>query len=154
MNDLSKVKNIIVKKPLKLDCGKEISNFPLAYETYGKLNENKDNAILVFHALTGDQFASGINPVTNKEGWWSHALGPGKALDTEKFFVICANVIGGCLGSYGPSTIDTKTNKPLGTNFPVITGIDYGHTDPLITIPIGSNCELNTLEKKIKFLSL
>ena len=76
---------------------------------------------MVFHALTGDQFASGINPVTNKEGWWSHALGPGKALDTEKFFVICANVIGGCLGSYGPSTIDTKTNKPLGTNFPVIT---------------------------------
>ncbi len=121
MNDLTKIKNIIVKKPLKLDCGKEISNFPLAYETYGKLNENKDNAILVFHALTGDQFASGINPVTNKEGWWSHALGPGKALDTEKFFVICANVIGGCLGSYGPNTIDVKTNKPVGTNFPVIT---------------------------------
>jgi len=121
MNDLSKVKNIIVKNPLKLDCGKEISNFPLAYETYGELNENKDNAILVFHALTGDQFASGINPATNKEGWWSHALGPGKAFDTEKFFVICANVIGGCMGSYGPSTIDTKTNKPIGTNFPVIT---------------------------------
>ena len=121
MNDLSKVKNIIVKNPLKLDCGKEISNFPLAYETYGELNENKDNAILVFHALTGDQFASGINPVTNKEGWWTHALGPGKAFDTEKFFVICANVIGGCMGSYGPSTIDTKTNKVIGTNFPVIT---------------------------------
>ena len=121
MNDLSKIKNIIVKNPLKLDCGKEISNFPLAYETYGKLNENKDNAILVFHALTGDQFASGINPITNKEGWWSHAMGPGKAFDTEKFFVICANVIGGCMGSYGPSTIDNKTNKPIGTNFPVIT---------------------------------
>ena len=121
MNDLSKVKKIIVKNPLKLDCGKEISNFPLAYETYGKLNENKDNAILVFHALTGDQFASGINPITNKEGWWSHAMGPGKAFDTEKFFVICANVIGGCMGSYGPSTIDNKTNKPIGTNFPVIT---------------------------------
>ncbi len=121
MNDLSKIKNILVKNPLKLDCGKEISNFPLAYETYGKLNENKDNAILVFHALTGDQFASGINPITNKEGWWSHAMGPGKAFDTEKFFVICANVIGGCMGSYGPSTIDNKTNKPIGTNFPVIT---------------------------------
>ncbi len=121
MNDLGKVKKIIIKNPLKLDCGKEISNFPLAYETYGKLNEKKDNAILVFHALTGDQFASGTNPVTNKEGWWSHALGSGKALDTEKFFVICANVIGGCLGSYGPNTIDTKTNKLLGTNFPIIT---------------------------------
>ena len=66
MNNLSKVKKIIIKKTLKLDCGKEISNFPLAYETYGELNENKDNAILVFHALTGDQFASGINPITNK----------------------------------------------------------------------------------------
>ena len=121
MNDLSKVKKIIVKNPLKLDCGKEISNFPLAYETYGKLNENKDNAILVFHALSGDQYASGINPITNKDGWWSYAIGPGKALDTDKFFIICANVIGGCMGSYGPNTIDPNTNKPIGKNFPVIT---------------------------------
>ncbi len=121
MNDLSKIKNIIVKNPLKLDCGKEISNFPLAYETYGKLNEKKDNAILVFHALSGDQYASDINPVTNKEGWWNCAIGPGKSLDTNKFFVICANVIGGCMGSYGPSTIDPNTNKSIGTNFPVIT---------------------------------
>ena len=121
MNDLSKIKNIIVKNPLKLDCGKEISNFPLAYETYGKLNEKKDNAILVFHALSGDQYASGINPVTNKEGWWNCAIGPSKSLDTDKFFVICANVIGGCMGSYGPSTIDSNTNKSIGTNFPVIT---------------------------------
>ena len=121
MNDLTEIKKIIVKKPLKLDCGKEISNFPLAYETYGKLNENKDNAILVFHALTGDQFASGINPITKKDGWWKYALGPGKAFDTEKFFVISANVIGGCMGSYGPSTINEITSKPLGTDFPVIT---------------------------------
>ena len=121
MINLSKIKNIIVKKPLKLDCGKEISNFPLAYETYGNLNEKKDNAILVFHALTGDQFAAGINPITNKEGWWNYAVGPGKSFDTDKFFVICANVIGGCMGSYGPGTIDPLTNKPLGTNFPVIT---------------------------------
>ena len=103
MNNLSKVKSIIVKKSLKLDCGKEISNFPLAYETYGELNEKRDNAILVFHALTGDQFASGINPITNKDGWWSYAVGPGKSIDTKKYFVICANVIGGCMGSYGPS---------------------------------------------------
>ena len=121
MNNLSKVKNIIVKNSLKLDCGKEISNFPLAYETYGTLNEKKDNAILVFHALTGDQFASGINPITNKDGWWSYAVGPEKAFDTKKFFIICANVIGGCMGSYGPSTIDPNTSKPLGTDFPVIT---------------------------------
>ena len=115
------MKSITIKQPLKLDCGKEISNFPLAYETYGNLNEKKNNAILIFHALTGDQFASDINPVTNKEGWWNYAVGPGKAFDTEKFFVICANVIGGCMGSYGPGTIDPVTNKPIGTNFPVIT---------------------------------
>ena len=121
MNNLSTVKNIIVKNLLKLDCGREISNFPLAYETYGKLNEKRDNAILVFHALSGDQYASDLNPITNKDGWWSYAIGSGKALDTDKFFVICANVIGGCMGSYGPSTIDPNTNKPIGTNFPVIT---------------------------------
>ena len=115
------MKNIIIEKTIKLDCGKEISNFPLAYETYGNLNEKKDNAILIFHALTGDQYASGINPITKKEGWWNYAVGPGKSFDTDKFFVICANVIGGCMGSYGPGTIDPLTNKPIGTNFPVIT---------------------------------
>ena len=121
MNNLNKVKKLIINKPLKLDCGKTISNFPLAYETYGELNEKKDNAILAFHALTGDQFASGINPITNKEGWWSYAVGPNKAIDTKKYFVICANVIGGCMGSYGPSNINKKTNKSFGTEFPVIT---------------------------------
>tara|TARA_B100000902_G_scaffold365139_1_gene385807 strand:+ start:59 stop:1180 length:1122 start_codon:yes stop_codon:yes gene_type:complete len=121
MNKTEKVKKIIINKPLKLDCGKTISNFPLAYETYGKLNDKKDNAILVFHALTGDQFASGLNPITKKEGWWNYALGPDKAIDTNKYFVICANVIGGCMGSYGPSHLDEKTKKPIGTNFPVIT---------------------------------
>ena len=121
MNKSEKVKNLIIDKPLKLDCGKTIVNFPLAYETYGQLNEKRDNAILAFHALTGDQFATGINPITKKEGWWSYALGPGKAIDTNKYFVICANVIGGCMGSYGPSDINPENNKPFGTNFPVIT---------------------------------
>ena len=156
MNNLNKVKKLIIDKPLKLDCGKTISHFPIAYETYGELNEKKDNAILAFHALTGDQFASGINPVTNKEGWWSHALGPGKALDTEKFFVICANVIGGCLGSYGPSTIDTKTNKPIGTNFPVITIndmvnaqyniLDYLNIEKLFAVAGGSMGGMQVLQ--------
>ena len=121
MNIKENIKTIVVKKPLKLDCGETISDYPLAYETYGKLNDKKDNAILAFHALTGDQFVSGINPVTKKPGWWSHAVGPSKAIDTNKFFVICANVIGGCMGSFGPSSINPKTNKEFGTNFPVIT---------------------------------
>ena len=115
------IKKIIVSKPLKLDCGKTINDFPLAYETYGTLNENKDNAILVFHALTGDQFVTGTNPVTNKEGWWVTAVGPGKAIDTNKYFVICANVIGGCMGSWGPSDENKETNQPYGLDFPVIT---------------------------------
>ena len=80
MSNLNKMKNIIIEKTLKLDCGKEISNLRLAYETYGNLNEKKDNAILIFHALTGDQYASGINPITKKEGWWNYAVGPGLSL--------------------------------------------------------------------------
>ena len=121
MNNKYKIKTLIVKKPLTLDCGKIINNFPLAYETYGNLNEKKDNAILAFHAFTGDQFASGLNPITKKNGWWSYLVGPNKGIDTNKFFVICANVIGGCMGSYGPSSVDPKTNKSLDINFPVIT---------------------------------
>ena len=118
---LENIKKIKVTKPLKLDCGKTINNFPLAYETYGKLNENKDNAVLVFHALTGDQFVSNTNPVTNKEGWWVSAVGPEKAIDTNKYFVICANVIGGCMGSLGPRDINPETKQPYGLEFPVIT---------------------------------
>tara|TARA_B100001027_G_scaffold61978_1_gene41822 strand:- start:1154 stop:2278 length:1125 start_codon:yes stop_codon:yes gene_type:complete len=121
MSNEQNLKKIIIKKPLKLDCGKTINNFPLAYETYGSLNESKDNAILVFHALTGDQYVTGINPVTKKEGWWIHAVGPDKSIDTKKYFVICANVIGGCMGSFGPSHKNEETNKIYGTDFPVIT---------------------------------
>jgi len=148
MNTKENIKKIIVKKPLKLDCGKTINNYPLSYETYGNLNEKRDNAILVFHALSGDQFVAGTNPITNKEGWWSYAVGPEKAIDTNKFFVICANVIGGCMGSYGPSSIDPTTNKAFGTNFPVITIndmvkaqynlLDFFNIDKLFSVTGGS----------------
>ena len=121
MNIKKNIKTLIIEKPLKLDCGQTISNFPLAYETYGTLNKNKDNAILVCHALTGDQFVTGINPITNKDGWWAYAVGPNKSIDTNKYFVICANVIGGCMGSFGPSHENPKTKKIYGTDFPVIT---------------------------------
>ena len=121
MNIRENIKTLIIEKPLKLDCGRTISKFPLAYETYGKLNEDKDNAILVFHALTGDQFVTGTNPITKKDGWWSYAVGPKKSIDTDKYFVICANVIGGCMGSFGPSHENPETKKIYGTDFPVIT---------------------------------
>ena len=116
-----KIKKLYVSKPLVLDCKKTVKDFPLAYETYGNLNKNKDNAILIFHALTGDQFVSGTNPITKKDGWWVTAVGPGKAIDTDKYFIICANVIGGCMGSLGPKNINPETNKPYGLDFPVIT---------------------------------
>ena len=115
------MKKLIIEQSLELDCGKIIKNFPLAYETYGSLNKNKSNAILVFHALTGDQFVTNINPITKREGWWTTAVGPEKAIDTNKYFVICANVLGGCMGSYGPKEINPETNKLFGTTFPVIT---------------------------------
>ncbi len=121
MNTKDNIKKLIIKKPLILDCGKTINNYPLAYETYGTLNEKKDNAILAFHALTGDQFVSAKNPITNKSGWWSYLVGPSKAVDTNKYFVICANVIGGCMGSLGPNTINSETNENYGINFPIIT---------------------------------
>ena len=111
-----KIKKLNVSKPLVLDCKKTVKDFPLAYETYGNLNKNKDNAILIFHALTGDQFVSGTNPITKKDGWWVTAVGPGKAIDTNKYFVICANVIGGCMGSWGPKEIDKNTNEAYGLN--------------------------------------
>ena len=121
MSKFDNIKKLIVKDKLKLDCGQTISDFPIAYETYGKLNSKKSNAILVFHALTGDQFATDINPITKKDGWWKYALGPGKAIDTEKYFVICANVLGGCMGSFGPSSVNSKTGKTYEIDFPVIT---------------------------------
>ena len=101
-SELKNLKKLIVNQSLELDCGKTIKDFPLAYETYGILNEKKNNAILAFHALTGDQFCTNTNPITKREGWWTTAVGPGKAIDTNKYFVICANVLGGCMGSYGP----------------------------------------------------
>ena len=121
MNTELNLKTVIVKNPLKLDCGKTINNFPIAYETYGSLNKKKNNAILIFHALTGDQFVTGINPITNKDGWWSYAVGPNKSIDTNKYFVICANVIGGCMGSLGPKDTNPENSQPYGLDFPVIT---------------------------------
>ncbi len=105
-------------KPLKLDCGRTLSPFTIAYMTYGTLNAAKSNAILICHALTGDQFVASEHPVTGKPGWWTTMVGPGKPIDTDRFFVICANVIGGCMGTTGPAEIDPATGKPFGADFP------------------------------------
>ena len=107
--------------PIELDCGKSLAPFEIAYQTYGTLNAAKSNAILVCHALTADQHVANDHPITGKPGWWTTLVGPGRPIDTNRFFVICSNVLGGCLGSTGPASIDPATGQPFGLNFPVIT---------------------------------
>ncbi len=106
---------------LKLESGDIIDSFKLAFKTYGKLNTDKTNAILVCHALTGDQYVAGNNPITGKEGWWSRMVGPNKPIDTNKFFVICSNVLGGCAGSTGPKELQNGSDVAYGGNFPSVT---------------------------------
>lgn len=108
-------------RPLKLDAGVELMPFQIAYKTYGKLNPARSNAVLVCHALTGDQHVASAHPVTKKSGWWETMVGPGKPIDTNRYFVICPNVVGACMGTTGPSSTDPKTGNPWGLDFPVIT---------------------------------
>ena len=117
----SKIVRFGADMPLKLDSGKVLSPFQIAYQTYGELNEARSNAILICHALTGDQHVASDNPVTGKPGWWEVLIGPGKVIDTNRFFVICSNVLGGCLGSTGPATINPETGKPWGLDMPIVT---------------------------------
>ena len=109
------------ESPLELDGGSQLSPYTIAYQTYGTLNADKSNAVLVYHALTGDQHVANTHPITGKSGWWETMVGPGRPVDTDLFFVICANVIGGCMGSTGPLSMSPETGKPYGLDFPVIT---------------------------------
>jgi homoserine O-acetyltransferase len=106
---------------LPLDCGSGLEQFSIAYQTYGELNAAKSNLVLVCHALTGDQHVANLHPVTGKPGWWETMVGPGKPIDTNRYFVLCANVLGGCMGSTGPSSTNPLTRHPYGPDFPVIT---------------------------------
>ncbi|OPY72344.1 MAG: Homoserine O-acetyltransferase [Syntrophorhabdus sp. PtaU1.Bin050] len=106
---------------LELESGEKFGPVTLAYETYGKPNSEKSNAILILHALTGDAHAAGLHPGDKDPGWWDSMIGPGKAFDTHQYFVICSNVLGGCKGSTGPSSINPLSGKPYGLQFPVIT---------------------------------
>lgn len=116
----------VLAEGLALDCGTVIAPLTVAYRTYGTLNAEKTNAILVCHALTGDQYVAETQPVTGKPGWWEAIIGPGKPVDTGRFFVICANVLGGCMGSTGPreemtDEKGTPLGRPWGTDFPTVT---------------------------------
>jgi homoserine O-acetyltransferase len=107
---------------MMLECGTKLGPITLAYETYGTLNEDKSNVVLVSHALSGDSHVAGYyKPDDEKPGWWDNMVGPGKGIDTNKYFVICSNIIGSCMGSTGPCTINPKTVLPYGLDFPVVT---------------------------------
>ena len=107
--------------PLPLDCGRRLEGVEIAYRTYGRLNADRSNAVLIAHALTGDQHAVGRHPVTGKPGWWESMIGPGRPVDTDVMFVVVANVIGGCMGSTGPTSTDPATGRAYGLDFPVVT---------------------------------
>jgi len=107
---------------MPLDCGRTLGPITLAYETYGALNAERDNCILILHALTGDAHVAGYNhPDEAKPGWWDGMVGPGKGFDTDRYFVVCSNIIGGCKGSTGPSSVNPDSGKPYGLDFPMIT---------------------------------
>jgi homoserine O-acetyltransferase len=120
----SRVARFGAERPLVLDGGITLAPWQIAYETYGTLNEAKTNAVLVCHALTGDQYAASTNPLTGKPGWWDLVVGPGKPIDTDRFFVISSNVLGGCMGTTGPASTNPETGRAWGLDLPVITIAD------------------------------
>lgn len=130
--EVGEIITIATQEPLVLECGVAVSNIPIAYKAYGKLNADKSNVVLVCHALTGDQYVCGTHPVTEKTGWWDRLVGAGKPIDTDKFFVVCSNVIGSCMGSFGPKEINPATNKPYGLSFPFITIADMVKAQSLL----------------------
>jgi homoserine O-acetyltransferase len=124
--------------PLELECGKKLAPIDVSYETYGQLNHAGDNAILICHALSGNAHVAGYNsPSDRKPGWWDSMVGPGKGIDTNKFFVICSNFLGGCSGTTGPSSINPATGKPYGLDFPIITIADMVNVQKLLLDKLG-----------------
>jgi len=124
-------------RALALDAGRTLAPWTCAYMTYGTLNAARSNAILICHALSLDQFVIGDNPVTGKPGWWPLMVGPGKPIDTDRFFVICANVLGGCMGSSGPAELDPATGEPRGLSFPLVTVRDMVKAQAMLLDALG-----------------
>ena len=123
--------------PLRLESGGQIDGLEIAYRTYGRLNADRSNAVLLCHALTGDQYVASDHPLTGRRGWWSHMVGPGRPIDLQKHFVICSNVVGGCMGSTGPSSINPATGVPWGLTFPVITLVDMVRAQAMLVSALG-----------------
>jgi homoserine O-acetyltransferase len=125
-------------QPFAFESGQTLPGFTLRYETYGRLDATRDNAIVICHALSGDHHCAGIHALTDpKPGWWNNFIGPGKAVDTNRFFVLCANVLGGCQGSSGPLSIDPATDRPFGLTFPFVTIRDMVRAQKLLCDHLG-----------------
>jgi homoserine O-acetyltransferase/O-succinyltransferase len=124
-------------EPLRLDAGVELKPFQVAYQTYGSLNADRSNAVLICHALTGDQHVFNRHPITGKPGWWEIMVGPGRPIDTDRYYVICPNVLGGCLGTSGPASTDPRTGLPWGLDFPVITIRDMVRAQAMLLDRLG-----------------
>jgi len=146
---------------LTLESGEKLGPITLAYETYGELNPHKSNAVLVLHALSGDAHAAGICECDAALGWWDNLIGAGKGLDTDKYFVVCSNILGGCKGSTGPSSINPETGKPYGVDFPIVTVgdmvnaqrrlIDHLGIDKLLTVIGGSMGGMQVLQWMVAY---
>ncbi|MFJ4432943.1 homoserine O-acetyltransferase [Pseudomonas sp. NPDC089395] len=126
------------EEPLALACGRSLASYELVYETYGSLNASASNAILICHALSGHHHAAGYHATTDrKPGWWDSCIGPGKPIDTNRFFVVSLNNLGGCNGSTGPSSVNPATGKPYGADFPVLTVEDWVHSQVRLADRLG-----------------
>jgi homoserine O-acetyltransferase/O-succinyltransferase len=134
---LDRVATFGADSPLALDGGGALSPVTIAYETYGDLNADRSNAVLICHALTGDHHVASPNPITGKPGWWSRVVGPGRVLDPARLFIVCANVIGGCMGTTGPKDLDPATGRPYGMRFPVITIRDMVRAQAMLLDHLG-----------------
>ncbi|HEY5082598.1 MAG TPA: homoserine O-acetyltransferase [Bauldia sp.] len=124
-------------KPLALDSGGKLVDFQIGYQTYGALNRARSNAILVCHALTGDQHVASVNPVTGKPGWWSDMVGSGRPIDTDRYFVICSNVLGGCMGTTGPASTNPATDRVYGLDLPIVTVRDMVRAQAMLLDHLG-----------------
>lgn len=125
------------ERPLQMDAGISLSPLTIAYQTYGALNADKSNAVLVCHALTGDQHVANDHPITGKPGWWQTMVGPGRPIDTDRYFVISSNVVGGCMGTTGPASLNPATGRPYGLDLPIVTIRDMVRAQAMLIDHLG-----------------
>ena len=124
-------------RPLVLDSGATLAPWQIAYQSYGTLNAERSNAILICHALTGDQHVASRNPITGKPGWWENIVGPGLPIDTDRFFILCSNVVGSCMGTTGPASLNAATGEPWGLSFPLVTIRDMVRAQAMLLDHLG-----------------